>query len=191
MAIRSFLAFELSPPIKDVLKELLKDLTPRLQGIRWVPLENIHLTVLFLGDVEETQLEPISQAIEGVSQKYGRFEMKITGVGIFGGIRRPRVLWVGMNGDVERMGYFKNSLEKVLSKFGIKLEDRPFRPHLTLGRFREDFRQTEELQKVLEDYKTLGDRDQVFEEVCLFKSQLTPRGSIYTRLSNFRLSGSK
>lgn len=191
MAIRSFLAFELAPHIKETLEDLLKDITPRLQEIRWVPLENIHLTVLFLGDVEESQLDPISHAIEGVARKYGQFKMRITGLGIFGGIKRPRVLWVGMDGDVERMGYFKASLEKALSKFGIKLEERPYKPHLTLGRFKEHFKETGQLQEILETFKSLGDREQIFEEVCLFKSQLTPKGSIYTKLFSFRLSGSK
>ncbi len=191
MAIRSFLAFELSPEIRWLLRDLREELMSRLEGIRWVPLENIHLTVLFLGNIEERDLSPLGEKVGEVAQKYKGFWMKITGMGIFGGIKNPRVLWVGMDGEKERMGYFKASLEKALEGFGIKREERTFKPHLTLGRFQERFKQFDRLQELLDSHRSLKETPQFFEELSLFKSQLTSSGSIYTKLSSWKLEGSK
>lgn len=191
MGIRSFLAFELSLGIQGILQDILQEVTHQLRDVRWVPLKNIHLTLIFLGEIQEAHLEPVCQEVQRACERYGPFHMKLTKLGVFGSLQRPRVLWVGMEGDVERMGYLKASLEKGLRPFCTKLENRAFKPHLTLGRFREQFRDTEALKALLMAHKSLGDTGQIFDEICLFKSQLSDKGSIYTKLFACKLSGKR
>jgi len=191
VGIRSFLAFELSQGLMKELGKIYEHCKERLNGVRWVPLYNIHLTVVFLGDIREEDLEPLKESLAVVKHKYAPFKMKINKVGIFGSRRDPRVLWVGMEGDTRPMEYLRNYLEKILKPFGIKRENRPFKPHLTLGRFRMGFKDSVELERLLEEYREIKGEEEVFDELCLFKSQLTPTGSIYEKLHTWKLLGTK
>lgn len=191
MGIRSFLAFELTEGLLSELSTIYNHSKERLSGVRWVSLHNIHLTVVFLGEIREENLNPIKVSLEGITHKYGPFKMRINKLGIFGSRHNPRVLWVGMEGDTKLMEYLKSYIEKVLEPFGIKRENRPFKPHLTLGRFKEGFKDGVELERLLEQYKEINGMEEVFDELCLFKSQLTPTGSIYEKLHTWRLLGSK
>ncbi len=191
MGIRSFLAFELSHDVKGFIAHILKEARSELNGVRWVPVENIHLTVVFMGDVEEGTLVEVKESVANACKTYGPFDASVSGIGIFGSLNFPRVLWVGLLGDIERMGHFKAALEKRLEPFGVKREERAFRPHLTLGRFKQGFDEKERLSGFIERFRAIKGPSLTFKELCLFKSQLTPQGSIYTKLEAWELSGSK
>jgi 2'-5' RNA ligase len=189
MAIRSFLAFELPPPLKDIVSEVSAGMRALLPEARWVRVDHIHLTVVFLGQIPESSLEGIAEVAKGVCDRYDGFEIGLKGAGVFSDIRNPRVLWVGLEGEVERMGYFRNALQKRLAPFGIKKEDRKFRPHLTLCRFTKGAKGGPELAKVLDGYGRISSPFFRLNALFLFKSDLTPRGSIYTRLMAWPLAG--
>jgi 2'-5' RNA ligase len=189
MGIRSFLAFELPPEIRDVVRRTSDDFRKTPADVRWVKAENIHLTVVFLGHIEERVIEKIGHAAETLCRGYGALDIAIEGVGFFPDMRRPRVLWLGLAGDLERMSFFRDSLQRDLTPFGIKEEKRPFRPHLTLGRFKTPQRITGVLEERLLEHRDLTSPVCPLRELTLFKSTLKPGGAVYSKLATWPLSG--
>ena len=105
--LRCFLAFDLPEEIRAVVKRVHGDLNKSPLDVRWVRPGNVHLTVVFLGNVAVDDLQPLGEQVKAVCTKYGPFEIGLNGVGVFGGMKSPRVLWLGVEGDVERMGFFQ------------------------------------------------------------------------------------
>lgn len=191
MKIRSFLAFELPPEIKGVLSRVSEEMRRSLPDLKWVKIEGIHLTVVFLGYVEEEAIGPLGAQAGSVCEGYGPFRLLLQGAGVFPNARRPNVLWAGLDGDLERLAAFRDELQEALVPFGIKEEKRRFRPHLTLARFRKGGGERRRLEELLERYGDLSSPVWRLEEMVLFKSDLKPVGAVYTRLKAWPLTGEK
>lgn len=191
MAIRSFLAFELPVDIKRIIMAVSEDVRQLPLNVRWVNVTNIHLTIVFMGNVQEEQIKPIQDIVKEVCQGYGPFSIGIKGIGLFGSRRNPRVLWIGLDGAIDRMGYFRDDLQKKLRPFGIKEEKRRFRPHLTLGRFRKGARTGTHLDDLLSKYHDLTSPDRTIKELVLFKSDLRQGGAVYSKLKEWPLNGKR
>ncbi|MBW1817269.1 MAG: RNA 2',3'-cyclic phosphodiesterase [Deltaproteobacteria bacterium] len=189
MDIRSFLAFELPTEIKRTVSRISGELRPLPLDIRWVRVDNIHLTVIFMGHLAEGLLKDMGENAAHVCRRYGPFQLALSGVGFFGGRKRPRVLWAGLKGDVERMSYFRDALQKRLRPFGITPEKRRFNPHLTLGRFRKGAEGGHLLDEAVSRYRGLEGPVFTLKELLLFKSDLRPGGAIYTRIDGWPLTG--
>ena len=136
MEIRSFLAFELPADVMSKMEKVSGQLKKTPLSVKWVNPKNIHLTVVFLGNIREDDLSEIEKSTGIVCSRYDSFEISLNGIGVFPNIRLPRVIWLGLDGDMERMSFFRDTLQKRLNPFGVKQEKRKFKPHLTLGRFR-------------------------------------------------------
>jgi 2'-5' RNA ligase len=188
-SIRSFLA--LDPP-EEILREIGRvrsRLEKLIQGdIRWVRPEGIHLTLKFFGDISENDVANIAAVVEKAAAGAAPFTLSIGGAGVFPDPRRPRVLWLGMNGDVPRLLIFQKELERSLQLIGFAPEERPFRPHLTLGRIRSPKGLTG-LARVLETGEEYAAGSFLASGIGLFRSELTPRGAVYTRLKWFPFAG--
>ena len=191
MAIRSFLAFELPVDIKRIIMEVSEDVKRLPLNVRWVNVDNIHITTVFMGDVQKEQMGPIQDVVKDVCQGYGPFSIAIKGIGLFGSRRNPRVLWIGLDGAIDRMVCFKDDLQKGLRPFGIMDEKRRFKPHLTLGRFRKGARTGTHLDDLLSKYHDLTSPDRIIEELALFESDLRPGGAVYSRLNGWPLIGKR
>lgn len=191
MAIRSFLAFELPVDIKRIIMTVSENVRELPLNVRWLNVTNIHLTIVFMGDVQEEQVKPIQDIVKDVCQGYGSFSIGIKGIGLFGSRRNPRVLWIGLDGAIDRMGYFRDDLQKGLTPFGIKEEKRRFKPHLTLGRFRKGARTGTHLDDLLSKYHDLTSPECIIEELVLFKSDLKPGGAVYSKLNGWPLIGKR
>ena len=191
MEIRSFLAFDLPEGMRDTVSRISSELRPLLPRARWVRTDNIHLTVVFLGQIPESSIEDITGVAKSACDRYGPFDIALKGVGVFSGVRNPRVLWVGLQADLERMSHFRNALQRKLRPFGVPEEKRPFRPHLTLCRFKKGTRGGAPLAKILDAYKDFSGPFYRLRRFFLFKSDLTPTGSIYTELAQWPLSGTR
>lgn len=190
MEIRSFLAFEMPVKIKEIVSRTLKEMKKLPLDVRWVKADNIHITVVFMGNISEDYLMPIGEAVSKICKRYGPFDVTLTGSGIFGSLRNPRVLWIGLDGDLTRLSYFRNSLQKNLKPFGIKEEKRRFKPHLTLGRFRKGSGSIVNMDELLSEYQNVTSPTCTVEELILFRSELRPAGAIYSRLETWPLTGS-
>ena len=189
--IRSFLAFELPGEMKEIVKSVHADLVKTALDVKWVRPGNVHITVVFLGNVGTQDLALLGREVSKVCSKYGMFEVELKGMGIFGGLRSPRVLWIGLGGDLERMGFFRDAISKRVTRFGIKQEKRPFRPHLTLGRFRKGAKGGQILKDILKRYEGLTSERHMLRELTLFRSDLRPEGAQYTKIESWPLEGNK
>jgi 2'-5' RNA ligase len=189
MKIRSFLAFELPEEFKGIISRASGEMKKSSLDVRWVKVDNIHLTVVFIGDMATEHLDPIGKSVSEVCREHDPFNIAINGAGVFSSRRHPRVLWIGLDGEIDRMAAFRDALQKKLKPFGIKEEKRPFNPHLTLGRFRKGAKSDVHLDNLLLAYKDLTGPTYTLRELALFKSDLKPGGAVYTKLKVWPLGG--
>jgi RNA 2',3'-cyclic 3'-phosphodiesterase len=190
MEIRSFLAFELPEPIKKIVTQVSGEIRKSSLDVRWVRPEFIHLTVVFMGDIQSEQIPSMGDRIDAVCSKQEPFRISLKPMGCFPNSRNPRVIWLGLDGDVERMSHFRDDLQRALSPFGIKEEERVFRPHLTLGRFKKPGKRQTELEQFLETYRDLASPSCTLGKLVLFRSDLKPGGAVYTKMVSWLLAGS-
>jgi len=187
--IRAFLA--LDPP-EEILREIerIQDRLRKLihGDLRWVRPEGIHLTLKFFGDVSENAVVKISAVAGQAAAPVGSFELAIGGTGVFPDPSRPRIIWLGMNGDVARLVTFQQGLERALEEIGFPPAERPFRPHLTLGRIKSP-KGLIGLAEALEKEKAVTTERFTASGLILFQSDLTPRGAVYTRLAGYPFAG--
>lgn len=187
--IRSFLAIELPEAIQEKIEEIQRDLMISRADVRWVNPGNIHVTLKFFGNIEESRIDPIVKSIEELIHSTSAFRLWVRGMGAFPYLKNPRVIWMGLVDEHNILGPFQNRMEALLENIGFERESRAFQPHLTLGRAKSN-RGREELVGRLEKYREEEFGALMVERVILFKSELRPSGSIYTPLKEVRLGGS-
>jgi RNA 2',3'-cyclic 3'-phosphodiesterase len=184
--IRAFIAIHLPENVKQELgrvNDQLAALAPA-GSVRWVRPELIHLTLRFLGDTAVAQLPRLAAALDQAAAQHAPCTLRLGRVGCFPNCRRPRVIWAGLQGDLAQVTALKQALDGALAPLGWEAEDRPFAPHLTLGRV-SDGRKT---QGVAWEARVEALEVPV-TAVHLLESQLTPRGPIYTVRHTSRLTG--
>ena len=189
MVIRSFLAFELPYNIKKMVRQVSEHIRRANLNVRWVNVDNIHLTVVFMGNIREEDIPAIKGQIRKACMEFGPFDIELNGLGVFPNVQRPRVLWLGLDGDIERMSSLKSALQELLKPFGIKEEKRSFRPHLTMGRFRKPNRGDSTLDNIISQYKDLDGPVCQLKELIMFKSELKREGAEYTKMESWPLPG--
>ena len=183
--IRAFIAIDLTPEIQQHVDQVLVQFKNRLAGVpvRWVPAENIHLTLKFLGEVSLSNLEMLKKILQSETANHSPFEFSVGGVGAFPSPRHPRVVWVGIEAPPD-LANLQRSIETAMARLGYAKEDRPFSPHLTLGRVSRNAtsRDTHAIGDALEAMKIgfLGAANADF--VHLYHSDLKPSGAIYSRI---------
>ena len=189
--IRSFLAIEFPGTIRKKIEDVQRDLRSSNADVRWVNPGHIHLTLKFFGNIEESSIESIIQSIEEPVRTISPFPLRIRGIGSFPNLKNPRVIWMGLVELVDEkkiLVSLQKELERELKRIGFQPEDRPFHPHLTLGRMRSS-RGKDELVGRMEKLKEEEFGDFQIEKIILFKSDLKPTGPIYTPLREVKLGG--
>jgi 2'-5' RNA ligase len=189
MEIRSFLAFELPEDIKTIVTRVSGEIRKSSLDVRWVRPESIHLTVVFMGDVRSDQIPSMGESLGAVCANHGSFSISLKPMGCFPNSRNPRVIWLGIDGDLGRMSRFRDDLQAALAPFGIKEEERAFRPHLTLGRFKKPGKRQPELEQLLAKYRDVSSPACILDELGFFRSDLKPGGAVYTKMLSWHLSG--
>ncbi|MCX5841519.1 MAG: RNA 2',3'-cyclic phosphodiesterase [Deltaproteobacteria bacterium] len=188
--IRAFLAMDPPPEVLQRIADIQEVLKKTLRGsISWVRPGGIHLTLKFFGDIAAEGLQPISEVVSGQAAGTRPLHLNIKGLGVFPGIRRPRILWLGVGGEVARLTALQGVLDQGFETCGIKQEERPFRAHLTLARIKSP-QGLSGLDKVLEEKEAESAGPFEAKGLILFKSDLTPKGAIYTVLADFPFQGS-
>jgi len=178
--MRTFIAIELPKNIKDSLSQLQAELKSSNADVKWVAPENIHLTLKFLGEIDDKKSEKIIQIIEEVAKGKNKFQVRISLLGAFPKIGSPRVIWVGIEAGDKETKEIAEELEEKIAKIGVPKEKRPFSSHITIGRLRSPLKR-EILIKYLKEKSGLGGKILEFsaDKITLFKSTLTPKGPIY------------
>lgn len=186
--IRSFIAIELPREIQTALDGVTRRLAQGGLPVRWVRAGNIHLTMKFLGEIRQAQVEEIIRVLQAEARQHKPFSFLVEGVGMFPNPRRPRVVWVGVKAPPE-LAILHRGIEAACEKLGFPPEDRGFSPHLTLGRVAQsaqpdDFRRLAELVSIT----TVGRLGEVRTDgLSLFKSELRPGGAVYSLMFHARL----
>jgi len=183
--LRAFIAVEVPHDIHKAIESKTAPLRAALDSslVRWVPSNNIHLTLKFLGDVSPANVDMLSQMLNVEVSQHCSFAIKFGGLGAFPNPRRPRVIWVGIQAPDE-LEALQHGIEAAAAILGYPPEKRPFSPHLTVGRVKQNINSTD-MQKI----RTALEKTQVgslgtvhVSAVHLIKSDLKPTGAVYTRL---------
>jgi len=184
--LRTFIAINLSPEIKNTLSELIKELAQGDRSIKWVSEDGMHLTLKFLGEIGKEKVAEIENLLRSVSEKYRPFLLKLKGTGFFPANRKAaRVLWVGIE-EEKTLEALQLKLEGELEKLGFPREERRFHPHLTLGRVKNPSN-LEQTLSLLEKYRERSFGEMTVEKITFFQSTLRPTGAEYSVLSEFKL----
>src|SRR5215510_12914936 len=178
--IRAFIAVEIDPQIVRQISVTVADLKPRIPGIRWVPQTNLHFTIKFLGNIKDSKIEPIAQALELALHPFPRFTINAKGLGVFPDLKRPRVLWIRLEG--KELSKLASKVETALEPLGFGPEKRDFKPHLTVGRWRQLDRPSRELREELERWKGHALGEYTEQQVIFFQTDLKREQHIYHSL---------
>jgi 2'-5' RNA ligase len=190
--IRTFIAIELD----DAIQRALGDLQARLkreraaQFVRWVAPENIHLTLKFLGDVDATQMPALERAVMDAGVGFAPFTLTLHALGAFPNLRKPNVVWIGLQGEIESAARLAEKIDAACAELGYAREARPFAPHLTLGRVKKDARGDESrmVGEMIANAKIELELGVRVESVSVMRSELKPTGSVYSRLAIAQLA---
>jgi 2'-5' RNA ligase len=189
--IRSFIAIDLPKQIQDSLDQISQELQNRrvTKAVRWVPAKNIHLTLKFLGEVSSNNLEILMKILYSEVSRHRCFDIQIGGLGAFPSIRRPRVIWIGVEAPPALLS-LQHSIEAEAIRLGYTAEERAFSAHLTLGRVSHNASPEEvrQIGEVLADMKVGQLGTASVDKIRLFRSDLEPGGAVYTPLNTIPLS---
>jgi 2'-5' RNA ligase len=192
--LRVFIALELPKLVQVELQNqidvLSKPIPPR--AVHWVKPASTHLTLKFLGDVPRKQLPQIEAALREAVKGYPAFRLTAKGLGCFPRPNRPRVVWIGIHTEQKYLYQLRDRVEAAVAPLGYPTEDRPFSPHLTLGRVKTgDGRIMEQIGSLVQATPVGEIAAWQCEAVSLMQSTLTPGGAIYASLGQFQLEENK
>jgi len=184
--MRVFIAIELSEEVKKGIAQVQSEMMGSTNKVKWVEPSSMHVTLKFLGEVEDKRLNNIFDATDNVAAEFIPFQVEIKGTGAFPSIGRPKVLWVGIDQGSNELIRIVNKLEEKLFSCGFPREKKKWTPHITLGRVKQ-LKDKEFIRKVIDREKqTQGGKMQV-KYITVMQSRLTPQGAIYTPLKRFPL----
>ena len=180
---RTFLALDLPTSVREALVREQQALQRQLPAASWVRTHAMHITVKFLGDTPEEQIEMIREAVSGKCKDLLSFVIELAGLGVFPDSKAPRTLWAGISSGQEQLLSLEKDIDEALVPIGFPAEHKPYHPHVTLARIKKDHRQfglTLRQAEILTHMIKFGSVP--VEKIRLYKSELKPGGSIYTPL---------
>ena len=183
--VRTFIAIDLEPGMKTALQGLIGALKTAGADVRWAQTSGLHLTLKFLGEIDEEKSTVVKRTLQEVAGRHASFPLRLEGTGAFPGEHNPRILWAGFAAEPDLLA-FHEDLEQELEREGFPREERAFHPHLTLGRVKGPGRVRNamlELEKHRRD--SLG--EMTVHKVALFESRLRPEGAEYRVLAEYEL----
>ena len=187
--LRVFLGFDLPREVPQrvaALRTLVED--PR-QAVRWVQGANIHLTVRFLGATPQGAVNEIDEALQVQLASFQSLRVQITGTGVFPAATRPRIIWLGVSGQTERLQALEEAIHQVVGPLGFPRERREFSPHVTIGRVRYPQKITPDVTNFLKAEYTPVECP--LEKLVLFESRPADKGVIYPSLASFQLTSAQ
>ena len=202
-ALRTFIAINVPPAVLDTIIRIQNRFKSLGLHASWVKPGNIHLTLKFLGDTDPDRISGIQNKLAETLVPFERFQLSLDSTGVFPNTENPRILWVGLKDNDGTLTTLQIAIEKALESVGFSTDLRPFSPHLTLARIQSSWgikspkgkgiksrKGKKELKNELDTINQEGIDPHPFEvgEIYLYESQLTPKGSIYTLLANFKLN---
>ena len=191
--LRLFTALELPPAVRRLLAELTAALSAALPhgSVRWVRVEGIHLTLKFYGEVDSDKLAGLQAVVNQAAAGVAPLALEMNGLGTFPNLSRPRVIWAGLAGELDRLKYLQRAVEDASRPLGFEPEARGFTPHLTLGRVEPGWRPGDRLSLEGAFARLSPGVRGAFtaDTLALMRSDLKPGGAVYTPQLAVRLVG--
>lgn len=189
--LRCFIAIDLSPEIHRSLEALSRQLQaqPGKEALRWVRTESIHLTLEFLGDLSAERVAEVAACLGRTAMGHSPFTLSVAGLGCFPEARRPRVLWMGVEEPTGALARLQAGIRSACAAAGVRVDGRPFSPHLTLARVRRESgtQAARFVSEVLAGSADLAAGDMTADALHLYRSDLRPEGAVYARLHSASL----
>lgn len=184
---RIFVAIDISEDARRVTEKYISELKTEFSNVKvgWEKAEKLHLTLKFLGDLNEIQIGSLFEIVQNISKSNSNLKFRIAKTGAFPASRNARVLWLGVDGDVEKLQEINSILENECEKFGFK-KNKKFKPHLTIGRIRELCGSQTLVEKHLEN--KIEPIEFEVSSIVIYESELQPTGSIYRKVKEFSFS---
>ncbi len=189
-AIRSFIAIEIDSLNKQKITNIISQLKKSDAIVKWAKENQMHLTLKFLGDIKESDVEKISANLKSIADNFNTFSIKFSKIGGFPNMQKPRVIWLGIDKGSEYLKLLNNKIEDNLEKLGFAKEKREYSAHLTLGRIK-SLKNIQNLTKIINEINLDLNDEVKIEKIILFQSALTPKGAIYTPLSEHPINNLK
>jgi len=179
--MRAFIAIEIPENIRSILAKLQDQLKASGADVKWVERQNIHLTLKFLGDIDDVLREKIGAALGAAAADNQPFRAVIGLCGAFPNVDYPRVIWVGISEGDTQTKKIARDLEDRLSKLGLAKDERAFASHITIGRVRSPSKRKNLTHALADQAQNLAKLNLVFNisKLTLFKSTLSPKGPVY------------
>jgi 2'-5' RNA ligase len=187
-SIRSFIAVKLPETVLAAIGGVQERMAACGLNVRWVTTGNIHLTLKFLGEVDEEEVDGIAAVLTEAVHGFAPLRLAPAGVGVFPSVKRARVIWVGLSGQLPELAALQRSIEDRLATIGYPHEKRPFSGHLTLGRVK-GLIAASRLTTAMGAFIDFASETFEVDRVVLFKSDLRPTGAAYTELRQITLPG--
>jgi 2'-5' RNA ligase len=185
--LRTFIAVDIGKAIRGRAVALQEALARSGTDVKWVEPDNLHVTLLFLGEVEDRDVPAVCRVVADCAGELPPFALQVATAGCFPNPRRPRILWVGVGRGTQELVALHDALEPPLLELGCyRREDRPYTPHITLGRVKSD-RPTDRLAQALAKQAGWDGGEIDVREVLVMSSELRPQGPVYTVLSRGKL----
>lgn len=185
--IRTFIAIDIDQPPKQKISGLIDQLSKSNADVKWITENQMHFTLKFLGQTDELLVPKISGVLESIAEDFGEFTILLSDIGAFPNIKRPRVIWLGIDKGKDKLELLNEKIETSLEKLGFEKEKRRFTAHLTLGRVR-SLKNIEGLKALIAKIDIRIQDEVKVNKVILYRSTLTPKGAIYTPLRELPLS---
>ena len=196
--MRTFIAIELPIGVKQCVLERQRDMQRLLdeQGVdsafRWTPLDNLHLTLRFLGETSNAQRRQVEAALAYIAGQSAAFQLALRAAGAFPNLRKPNILWLDFGGDLGVLAPLQRHIELAAQQAGFAAETRAFTPHLTIARARKDaapamLARAGEALRTITGTPLPAHTPFTVEDLRLIHSDLRPAGSVYTPLATFAL----
>jgi 2'-5' RNA ligase len=188
-ALRTFIAIDVPSAVLDTIIRIQHRFKSLGLHASWVKPGNIHLTLKFLGNTDPDRIPGIQNKLTEALASFEPFQLSLDSTGVFPNTKNPRVLWIGLKDEEESLNPLQTTIKNALESMGFPKEQKTFSPHLTLARIKSP-KGKEKLKDELDAVNQEGIDPHPFEvdEIHLYESQLTPKGSIYTVLANFKLN---
>lgn len=187
--IRCFAAIEIPERIQALLVEVQNVFRPKIKRASWTKQGNFHLTLKFLGDIDDRNISEISEALQRIAESQTPFSIEIGGIGAFPNLARPRVLWVGLRQGTPLTVKLSRVINHEFVKFGFEKDTR-FHPHLTLARLKDQVN-LKSFISLFKEFETIDGALLTVDKITLVKSELHPSGAVYTPLKICELNKEK
>ncbi len=186
-SIRAFIALPLSPSIKKKISQLQNHLGKLNCPVRWTNPENIHITLKFLGNITSQQILLLKETLKHIQTVTDSFEIQLSELGAFPNRKNPRILWINITQGSCEIIQIAQSIEDQLKDLGFVQSVKSFAPHITIGRIR-DLQRTRKLSHTIKNQIIPPDCQDTINEILLFKSNLSSKGPIHTKLFGIKLN---